>query len=116
MHHRAARSTSIAIFPIRRVPDLEALADRLHGTRTLGRRFKVATGETPLPFLQNARIERAKRLLETTNVPFDQIAHRVGYEDVSSFRRLFVRGSGISPGNYRQRFGSKGFVVSTLCN
>jgi transcriptional regulator GlxA family with amidase domain len=89
-----------------RAPDLERLAGRLHvSSRTLGRRFKGATGETPLAFLRNARIERAKRLLETTNVPFDQIATRVGYEDVSSFRRLFMRASGIPPGNYRRRFG-----------
>jgi transcriptional regulator GlxA family with amidase domain len=113
------RAQTMLLTNLRRAPDLERLADRLHvSSRTLGRRFKGATGETPLAFLQNARIERAKRLLETTNVPFDQIAYRVGYEDVSSFRRLFMGASGISPGNYRQRFGlrktKKGVVGSTL--
>ncbi len=86
--------------------NLAALASRLGVTsRTLGRRFKAAIGESPLEFLQNARIERAKRLLEATNVSFDEIAHRVGYEDASSFRRLFRRATGISPGDYRTRLG-----------
>ena len=60
-------------------------------------RHEQVLGETPLTFLQNARIERAKRLLETTNANFDRVAQRVGYEDASSFRRLFVRASGVSP-------------------
>jgi transcriptional regulator GlxA family with amidase domain len=100
------RAQTLLLTNLRRVPDLETLACRLHvSSRTLARRFKGATGETPLAFLQNARIERAKRLLETTTVSFDQIAYRVGYEDVSSFRRLFMRASGISPSSYRQKFG-----------
>jgi transcriptional regulator GlxA family with amidase domain len=100
------RAQTLLLTNLRRVPDLETLAQRLHvSSRTLARRFKAATGETPLRFLQHARIERAKRLLETTNASFDQIAYRVGYEDVSSFRRLFVRASRISPHSYRQKFG-----------
>jgi transcriptional regulator GlxA family with amidase domain len=99
------RAQTLLLSNLKRVPDLETLADRLHvSSRTLVRRFKMATGETPLAFLQNARIERAKRLLETTSTSFDQIAYRVGYKDVSSFRRLFVRASGISPSSYRQKF------------
>jgi len=100
------RAQTLLLNNLTRVPDLETLADRLNvSSRTLIRRFKTATGETPLTFLQHARIERAKRLLETTNISFDQIAYRVGYEDVSSFRRLFTRASGISPSSYRQKFG-----------
>jgi transcriptional regulator GlxA family with amidase domain len=100
------RAQTILLSNLKRAPDLERLADRLLVTsRTLARRFKRAIGETPLGFLQNVRIERAKRLLETTNVSFDRIAYRVGYEDASSFRRLFVRATGISPRDYRRRFG-----------
>ena len=100
------RAQALLLSSLRRPSDLERLAKRLHVTsRTLHRRFVAAIGESPLVFLQNARIERAKRLLEITNISFDQIAYRVGYDDVSSFRRLFMRSSGISPGSYRQKFG-----------
>ncbi|MHA1553613.1 MAG: GlxA family transcriptional regulator [Alphaproteobacteria bacterium] len=93
---------------LRRPAQLVKLADSLRVTsRTLNRRFKAATGETPLEFLQKARIEHARRLLETTNVSVDEIVHRVGYEDTSSFRRLFKRVTGISPLEYRQRFAMR---------
>jgi len=83
----------------------EKLAERLRVTsRTLNRRFKTAIGETPLEFLQKARVERAKRLLETTDLSVDEIVHRVGYADASSFRRLFNRITSISPLEYRRRF------------
>ena len=79
-------------------PAIEKLAHRLNvTTRTLGRRFKKATGETPVTFLQNARMERAKRLLEATNVGLDRIASRVGYGNAGSFRRVFIRTVGVSP-------------------
>jgi transcriptional regulator GlxA family with amidase domain len=100
------RAQSGLISNMRRPAQVERLADRLGvTTRTLNRRFKAATGETPLEFLQKARIERARGLLETSRLGFDQIVVRVGYEDVSSFRRLFKRGIGISPQEYRRRFG-----------
>jgi transcriptional regulator GlxA family with amidase domain len=51
-----------------------------------------------------ARVERAKRLLETTSEPIEEISWAVGYEDPASFRRLFKRRSGVAPGAYRQRF------------
>ncbi len=99
------RAQTLLLANLRRAPDVEKLSDRLHVTsRTLCRRFKRAIGETPREFLQKARIERAKRLLETTRERLDQIVHRVGYEDVSSFRRLFTRQIGISPRDYRRRF------------
>ena len=92
------RAQTFLLTNLRRAPDLERLANRLRiSSRTLHRRFKRATGELPLVFLQSARIERAKRLLETTNVGIDQIAYRVGYEDVSSSAfRPFARASGMS--------------------
>jgi transcriptional regulator GlxA family with amidase domain len=99
------RAQSVLMSNLRRPAQLEGLADRLRvTTRTLNRRFKTATGETPLEFLQKARIERARGLLETSRLSFDQIVDRVGYEDASSFRRLFKRAVGISPHEYRRRF------------
>jgi transcriptional regulator GlxA family with amidase domain len=74
-------------------------------TRTLGRRFNAAVGETPHRFLQTIRIETAKRQLEMTNDPVEQIRRRVGYQDSTAFRRAFVRLTSISPREYRRKFG-----------
>lgn len=74
------------------------------GRRTLIRRFKKATGDTPLLYLQKLRIENAKRLLEGTANTFNEITWQVGYEDVSSFQRLFKSQTGLSPKEYRAKF------------
>lgn len=99
------RAQSMLLADLRNPARPEKLAERLRVTsRTLNRRFKTAIGETPLEFLQKARVERAKRLLETTDLSVDEIVHRVGYADASSFRRLFNRITSISPLEYRRRF------------
>ncbi|HTE31732.1 MAG TPA: helix-turn-helix domain-containing protein, partial [Chryseolinea sp.] len=72
--------------------------------RTLIRRFKKATGDTPLVYLQKLRVENAKRLLEATGNTFNEITWKVGYEDVSSFHRLFKSETGLSPKEYRAKF------------
>jgi transcriptional regulator GlxA family with amidase domain len=71
---------------------------------TFKRRFKAATGHTPIAYAQRIRVERAKRLLETSDEPIERISWAVGYEDPASFRRLFKRLTGLAPGAYRQRF------------
>ena len=76
---------------------------RLAG-RTFKRRFKHATGIAPLAYVQRLRIEDAKRRLERTEVPIDEISWQVGYEDPAFFRRLFKRTTGMAPGAYRKRF------------
>lgn len=72
--------------------------------RTLIRRFKNSCGETPLNYLQKIRVEKAKHYLEATNLPVEQIVLKVGYEDVASFRKLFVGQTQLTPKNYRERF------------
>jgi len=72
--------------------------------RTFKRRFKAATGYTPVDYVQALRIEEAKQILETTDEPTDAVAHAVGYEDPAFFRRLFKRRTGVTPARYRQRF------------
>lgn len=74
--------------------------------RTLKRRFKAATGTTLMDYVQNLRIEEAKRLLESSQTPFDEIAAEVGYENPGFFRRLFKRRTGLTPSNYRKMFQS----------
>ncbi len=72
--------------------------------RTLERRFKAATGNSLLEYLQNLRIEEAKRLLETGRTPVDEVSVEAGYADASFFRRLFKRLTGLTPGQYRRMF------------
>lgn len=75
--------------------------------RTLIRRFKSATGESPLAYLQTVRIEVAKKMLEMSAQTIAEITQNVGYEDVSSFSKMFKRRVGLSPREYRGRFSKK---------
>jgi transcriptional regulator GlxA family with amidase domain len=79
--------------------------------RTVKRRFKAATGTTLMDYVQNLRIEEAKRLLESSQTPFDTIAAEVGYENPGFFRRLFKRRTGLTPSNYRKMFQSYGATI-----
>jgi transcriptional regulator GlxA family with amidase domain len=72
--------------------------------RTLNRRFKQAIGEPPLHYLQSLRVDVAKRLLETERLNVGAVSERVGYGDLSTFRRLFKRETGLSPREYQRRF------------
>jgi transcriptional regulator GlxA family with amidase domain len=72
--------------------------------RTFKRRFTLATGLAPIAYVQRLRIEDAKRRLERTDAPVDEVSWRVGYEDPAFFRRLFRRTTGMAPGAYRKRF------------
>lgn len=74
--------------------------------RSFKRRFRTATGFTPIDYVQTLRVEEAKHLLETTDDAIDTIARQAGYEDPTSLRRLFKRLAGVTPGRYRQRFQS----------
>jgi transcriptional regulator GlxA family with amidase domain len=84
---------------------LQDLADRVSlSARTFKRRFRQATGDTAITYLQVLRVEAAKQMLETTRLAVEQITRQVGYEDVSSFTRLFRRQTGLSPCAYRSKF------------
>jgi len=87
--------------PIKQLAEHSGLAER-----TFKRRFKAATGYTPIDYVQTLRIEEAKQILESTSDAIDLIAQQIGYEDPTSFRRLFKRMTGVTPGRYRQRFQS----------
>jgi len=73
--------------------------------RNFVRRFKQATGDSPLAYLQKLRIAAAKRLLENNRRTMQEISDAVGYQDVAFFRSLFQRHTGVSPSAYREKFG-----------
>lgn len=71
--------------------------------RSFKRRFKQATGYTPVTYVQTLRIEEAKQQLEQNTTATEAIGSEVGYEDPAFFRRLFKRQTGVTPARYRQR-------------
>ncbi len=88
--------------------DLDAFAGQLLLTpRTLMRRFRQATGMSPLQYQQRLRVEAAKTQLEASRQSVNQIVWHTGYEDASSFQRLFKRETGLTMAEYRQRFGQR---------
>jgi transcriptional regulator GlxA family with amidase domain len=74
--------------------------------RSFKRRFRQATGMSPLEYVHTLRLEEAKQMLEATDAPIESIAHEVGYEDAGFFARLFRRHVELTPGQYRKRFGA----------
>lgn len=84
--------------------DLERLAQAFHvSARTLLRRVKAETGQSPLTMLQQARVEKAKQLLQGSNASLARIVEEVGYADVATFSRLFAAQVGETPAKYRRR-------------
>jgi transcriptional regulator GlxA family with amidase domain len=73
--------------------------------RTFLRRFKAATRLSPGEYGRQIRVASAREALELTRRPIEQIAWDAGYADPSAFRKLFNRVTGLSPAEYRRRFG-----------
>jgi transcriptional regulator GlxA family with amidase domain len=73
--------------------------------RAFARRFRQATGMPPLEYVHTLRLEDAKQKLESGDAPVEAIAEEVGYEDAAFFSRLFRRKVGLTPVQYRRRFG-----------
>ncbi|MGD8176827.1 GlxA family transcriptional regulator [Marinimicrobium sp. ARAG 43.8] len=77
--------------------------------RTLNRRFKAATGQTPLEYLQEIRINNARDLLKTSNLTIGEIAEKVGYQDTGYFTGLFKKQLTTTPREYRATVRAKLF-------
>jgi AraC family transcriptional regulator, transcriptional activator FtrA len=84
------------------VDDLARLA--VMSPRTLARRFRDATGTSPLKWLTHQRIQRAQQLLTTTDLPVDVIATRVGLGTAANLRQHFRAATDRSPAAYRARY------------
>jgi transcriptional regulator GlxA family with amidase domain len=88
---------------------MEALARRASlCPRQVSRRFKAAFGTTPADFIESLRLKEAQRRLGATEASIKRVAASLGYRSAHVFRRAFERRFGVSPGAYRERFGSAG--------
>lgn len=82
-----------------------SLAERVHmSARNLSRTFIKECGVTPITFLSNARIDAARRHLESTDLSLREIAKRCGFDSTDALRRVFARRLQINPTEYRDRF------------
>jgi transcriptional regulator GlxA family with amidase domain len=81
------------------------LAERVAmSPRNFARLFLTETGMTPAKFVEMARIDRARHLLETSEYSIESVADKTGFKDSERMRRTFIRQLGVNPQNYRQRF------------
>ena len=84
---------------------VEQSADRAGmSMRNFARNFKRETQLTPAEFVERARLDTARRMLEETKQPMKRIASVAGFGDASTLRRAFLRQLGVTPADYRHRF------------
>ncbi|MFJ6784099.1 GlxA family transcriptional regulator [Streptomyces yangpuensis] len=86
------------------LPVAELARRAVMSKRSFARRFTAATGTTPHAWLRNLRLSSAEELLETTDLPVEEIARRVGYTSAAILREQFVRRRGVPPRSYRRSF------------
>jgi transcriptional regulator GlxA family with amidase domain len=73
--------------------------------RHLARLFIAETGTTPARFVERARVEAARDMLEAGATPVETVANRAGFGSAETMRRAFLRVLGVGPADYRARFG-----------
>ena len=84
---------------------VDALASQAGmSTRNFARVFRTEMKMTPAEFVEAARLDAARRLLEDTTDPLQKVASQTGFGDVNGMRRAFLRHLGVGPGDYRRRF------------
>lgn len=87
--------------------NIETMADKaMLGQRTFLRRFQKTTGLTPTEYVRHLKVQKARELLEFTRLSMKEISWKVGYEDTGAFRKTFQKLLGLSPADYRCRFGT----------
>jgi transcriptional regulator GlxA family with amidase domain len=74
------------------------------GRRNFERRFKRATNNTPVEYIQRVKIEAAKKSLETSRKNVNEVMYDVGYSDTKAFRTVFKKITGLSPIQYRNKY------------
>jgi transcriptional regulator GlxA family with amidase domain len=94
---------------------IDSLAQQVGmGPRNFIRRFKAATGRVPGAYIQTLRVSAAKELLEHGSSSIQTVSSKIGYEDIGFFRNLFKRHTGMTPGEYRDRFSQMSFERGEL--
>jgi transcriptional regulator GlxA family with amidase domain len=84
---------------------IDELADKVAlGRRSFERRFKSATGNSVLEYIQRVKVEAAKRSLETSRKNINEVMFDVGYTDTKAFRDLFKKITGLTPIEYRNKY------------
>lgn len=81
------------------------------GKRHFIRRFKKATNNTPIEYIQRVKIEAAKKQLENSRKNVNEVMYDVGYSDVKAFRTVFKKITGLSPIEYRNKYNKEGVEV-----
>ena len=90
----------------------EGLASKLAiSRRNFDRRFVKATGNTPVEYLQRVKVEVAKNTLEEGRKTIFEVMNEVGYSDDKAFREVFKKITGLSPIDYRNKYGKIGMVA-----
>lgn len=91
---------------------IESLANLINtGRRTFERRFKEATNNTSIEYIQRVRIEAAKKFFEASRKNISEIMFDVGYTDTKAFRDTFKKITGLSPIEYRNKFAKLAYEV-----
>ena len=80
------------------------------GRRNLERRFKKATSNSVIEYMQRVKIEAAKKCLETSRENVNEVMYKVGYSDTKAFRTTFKKITGLSPIQYRAKFNREMMV------
>jgi transcriptional regulator GlxA family with amidase domain len=91
---------------------VDQIASQAHmSKRNFIRRFKVATGNTPIEYIQRVKIEAAKKALEGSGGDVNSVMYDAGYNDVKTFRKVFRQVTGMTPQDYRRKFSRVGATM-----
>lgn len=77
------------------------------GKRHFERRFKKATNNTPIEYIQRVKIEAAKKMFESSRKNVNEVMYDVGYNDIKAFRTVFKKITGLSPVEYRNKYNKE---------
>ena len=92
---------------------VDLLSDKVNiGRRSFERRFKKATGNSVIEYIQRIKIEAAKHDLETSRKNITEVVYDIGYTDSKSFRSVFKKVTGLTPIEYRNKYNKQILTVA----